>query len=86
MYLAAADFYGRTAVEPYSSFDDPKGYAGAPPSVPYMKSLFTNYTTAHRIYIERDISTLPLTIAKADHTFDVSVVLSSAIFVLSYFI
>ncbi|KAJ7096200.1 hypothetical protein C8R44DRAFT_813340, partial [Mycena epipterygia] len=36
----------------------------------YLKALFTNYDTAHRIYIERDIATLPMTIAKADHTHD----------------
>ncbi|KAJ6533866.1 hypothetical protein DFH09DRAFT_1325520 [Mycena vulgaris] len=70
MYLAAADFYGRSGVTPYSAFDNPNEYAGAPPSVQYTKALFTDNLTAHRIYIERDIATLPLTIAKADHTFD----------------
>lgn len=72
MYLAAANFYGRHGVAPYSAFDDPMGYPGAPPSVQYLKALFTDYLTAHRIYIEHDIATLPLGIAKADHTFDVS--------------
>ncbi|KAJ7673572.1 hypothetical protein B0H14DRAFT_3687689 [Mycena olivaceomarginata] len=62
MYFAAAVFY---------AFDDPNGYAGSPPSVQYIKALFTDNLTAHRIYIERDIATLPLTVAKADHTFDV---------------
>lgn len=77
MYLSAADFYGQSGVQPFSAFDDPKGYAGSPPSVPYLKALFTDYTIAHRIYVEREISTLPLTIAKADHTFDVSCINSS---------
>ncbi|KAJ7112167.1 hypothetical protein C8R44DRAFT_798187, partial [Mycena epipterygia] len=36
----------------------------------YLKALFTDYVTAHPIYIECDIATLPLTIAKAGHTFD----------------
>lgn len=78
MYLAAADFYGQSHVKPYSAFDDSKGYAGSLPSVPYTKSLFTDYTTAHRIYIERDIATLPCGIGGADHTFNVSFI--SAVF------
>jgi hypothetical protein len=72
MYLAAAEFYGQSKVMPFSAFDDPNGFAGSPPSVPYMKALFTDYTTAHRIYIERDSASKPATIIKADHTFDVS--------------
>lgn len=71
MYFAAAVFYGQRGVTPFSAFDDPNGYAGSPPSVQYIKALFTDNLTAHRIYIERDIATLPLTVAKADHTFDV---------------
>ncbi|KAJ7813617.1 hypothetical protein B0H14DRAFT_3149769 [Mycena olivaceomarginata] len=47
-----------------SSFDDPNGYAGSPPSVQYIKALFTDDLTAHRIYIEQDIATLPLTFLK----------------------
>ncbi|KAJ7174947.1 hypothetical protein C8R43DRAFT_1118980 [Mycena crocata] len=70
MYMAAANFYGQRDVAQFSAFDDPKGYAGSPPSVKYLKGLFTDYVTAHRIYIERDIASLPLGIAKADHTFD----------------
>ncbi|KAJ7754699.1 hypothetical protein DFH07DRAFT_959733 [Mycena maculata] len=53
--------------------DDPiarRGYAGSPPSVPYLKALFTDYTTAYHIFIERDIATLPFTIGGGDHTFD----------------
>ncbi|KAJ7886129.1 hypothetical protein B0H14DRAFT_2563454 [Mycena olivaceomarginata] len=70
MYFAAAVFYGQRGVTPLSAFDDPNGYAGSLPSVQYIKALFTDNLTAHRIYIERDIATLPLTVAKADHTFD----------------
>lgn len=55
-----------------SAFDGRNRYAGSPPSVPYLKALFTDVISAHRIYIERDIATLPLTVATADHTFDVS--------------
>ena len=72
IYLAAADFYGQREVTPFSAFDDRNGYAGSPPSVKYLKAMFTDNLTAHRIFLERDISTLPLGIAKADHTFDVS--------------
>ncbi|KAJ7892557.1 hypothetical protein B0H14DRAFT_2560268 [Mycena olivaceomarginata] len=55
MYTAAANFYGQVGLKQYSAFDDSNGYAGSPPSIPYLKGLFTN----------------PLTVAKADHTFDV---------------
>ncbi|KAK7008393.1 hypothetical protein R3P38DRAFT_3590350 [Favolaschia claudopus] len=58
-------------LQQFSSFDDPKGYAGSPPSAPYLKGLFTDVVSAHRVFIERDTATKPLTIAKADHTFDV---------------
>ncbi|KAK7017601.1 hypothetical protein R3P38DRAFT_3559537 [Favolaschia claudopus] len=71
MYTAAANSYGQTGLQQFSSFDDPKGYAGSPPSAPYLKGLFTDVVSAHRVFIERDTATKPLTIAKADHTFDV---------------
>ncbi|KAJ7875171.1 hypothetical protein B0H14DRAFT_2568940 [Mycena olivaceomarginata] len=71
MYLAAAEFYGRSGVKPYSTFNDPNGYAGILPSVQYIKALFTDYIAAHRIFVGRDIATFSLGIAKADHTFDV---------------
>ncbi|KAJ7669623.1 hypothetical protein B0H14DRAFT_3692282 [Mycena olivaceomarginata] len=80
---AAVGFEGLTkfvlfwAMEPnhtlrgrYSAFGDPAGYAGSPPSVPFLKALFTDYMSAYRIYIERDIGTLPGTVLKQDHTFD----------------
>ncbi|KAJ7790501.1 hypothetical protein B0H14DRAFT_2625938 [Mycena olivaceomarginata] len=71
MYLAAANFYGVQDVMPFSVFDDPEGYAGSPPSVKYLKAVFTDFLSAIRIFIDRYTSTLPLDIAKADHTFDV---------------
>ncbi|KAJ6607621.1 hypothetical protein B0H10DRAFT_2227628 [Mycena sp. CBHHK59/15] len=70
MYTATANFYGQTGLKQYSAFDDCYGYAGSPPSVPWLKGLFTDYMSAHRIYIERDIATKPATVVKADHTFD----------------
>ncbi|KAJ7914555.1 hypothetical protein B0H13DRAFT_2270697 [Mycena leptocephala] len=71
MYLAAANFYGQPVTTPFSAFDDPNGYAGSVPSVKYLKAMFTDFISAVRIFIERDIATLPLDAAKADHTFDV---------------
>ncbi|KAJ7846209.1 hypothetical protein B0H14DRAFT_3681514 [Mycena olivaceomarginata] len=70
MYLGAVNFYAQRGCKSYSKFDDPQEYAGIPPSIPYLKALFTDFISAIRIYIERDIATLPLTVAKADHTFD----------------
>jgi hypothetical protein len=69
MYLAAADFFGRNGILPFSAFDDPQGYAGSLPSVSYLVGLFTDNVAAHRIYIERYVASLPLTIASGDHTF-----------------
>ena len=80
MYLGAANFYGQSGIKQYSSFDDPGGCGGSLPSVSYLKALFTDYVAAHRIYIERDIASLPLGVAKADHTFDVSFLFSFSIF------
>lgn len=71
MYLAAAEFYGRNVVIPYSTFKDPNGYAGVPPSVQYLKALFTDFIAAIRTFIEQDIGSLPLDKAKSDHTFAV---------------
>ncbi|KAJ6607094.1 hypothetical protein B0H10DRAFT_565566 [Mycena sp. CBHHK59/15] len=70
MYLAAAIFYGQRGCKPFSQFDDHQGWAGSPPSTPYLKAMFTDFMAAHCIYIERYLGTLPLTVAKADHTFD----------------
>ncbi|KAJ7638078.1 hypothetical protein B0H17DRAFT_1216895 [Mycena rosella] len=71
MYIAAANFYGGIGLKQYSAFDNRNGYAGSPPSVPYLKALFTdiNIISAHRIYIERDTGTKPGDIARGDHTF-----------------
>ncbi|KAJ7474233.1 hypothetical protein FB451DRAFT_1398222 [Mycena latifolia] len=69
MYLAAADFYGQSKVKSFSAFDDPQGYSGSPPSVSYLKALFTDNVAAYRIYIERYIASLPLTVGSGDHTF-----------------
>ncbi|KAJ7938082.1 hypothetical protein B0H13DRAFT_2261376 [Mycena leptocephala] len=70
MYFGAANFYGQSTVKRFSAFNDREGYARSPPSVPYLKGLFTDYIKAHRIYIERDVATKPLTVGKGDHTFD----------------
>ncbi|KAK6988512.1 hypothetical protein R3P38DRAFT_3095702 [Favolaschia claudopus] len=71
LYLAAAKSYGHQKVPPFSAFNDPSGYAGLPPSVKYCRAMFTYYTSAIGIFIERATAALPLGVAKADHTFDV---------------
>jgi hypothetical protein len=71
MYTAAANFYGQVGLQQYSAFDDRNGYAGLPPSVPYLKALFTDIISAHRIYIECDTASKPCDIGKSDHTFAV---------------
>jgi hypothetical protein len=72
MYLAAAEFYSQSEVPPFSAFNDRNGYAGSPPSTPYLKALFTDYVSAHCIYAERDTASRTCTIGMGDHTFQVS--------------
>ncbi|CAK5275411.1 unnamed protein product [Mycena citricolor] len=69
MYLIAASFYGWRLKQSFSAFADRLNYAGSLPSVTYLKSMFTDYMSAHRIFVDRFVASLPLTIAKADHTF-----------------
>ncbi|KAJ7764812.1 hypothetical protein B0H16DRAFT_429521 [Mycena metata] len=70
MYLGAAKFWGQRGIKPCSPFDDPNGYAGAPPSIQYLKGMFTDKVKAHRVFIDRDTASKPMTFAKTDHTFD----------------
>src|SRR4051812_40970964 len=58
-------------VKSFSAFDNPGEYAGLTPFVPYLKGLFADFTGAHRIYIDREIGSLPCLAASLDHTFDV---------------
>ncbi|KAF9052488.1 hypothetical protein BDZ89DRAFT_1032535 [Hymenopellis radicata] len=74
MYYAAALHYGlhgTKRIPQFSAFNDRTGFAGCPPTSPYLKAMFIDYIGAHRIYMDRAQATLPLDIAKADHTFDV---------------
>ncbi|KAF9037406.1 hypothetical protein BDZ89DRAFT_1011046 [Hymenopellis radicata] len=74
MYYAAALHYGLHGtkhIPQFSAFNDCTGFAGCPPTSPYLKAMFIDYIGAHRIYMDRAQATLPLDIAKADHTFDV---------------
>ena len=80
MYLDAAHhygLYGPEQVPQFSPFHDQKHYAGAPPSVPYLKALFVDYITAHHVFIDRAQACLPADVMKVDHTFNVN---------LSYFL
>jgi len=63
MYLDAArhyGLYGSEQISQFSPFHDRKHYVGAPPSVQYLKAMFVDYITAHRV------------VMKVDHTFDVN--------------
>ncbi|KAF7291202.1 hypothetical protein MIND_01263600 [Mycena indigotica] len=70
MYVAAAHFYGIVNANRFSEFGNKLQYNASPPTVSYLKGVFTDYMTAHRVFIDRYVASLPLTIAKADHTFD----------------
>lgn len=75
MYYDAAccsELYSNDQVPAFSTFDDPMGYAGAPPSVQYLKAMFVDWLTAHRTFIEHAQACLPADVMKVDHTFDVS--------------
>lgn len=78
MYFDAArhyNLYGSEQIPDFSSFQDPLRYAGSPPSVQYLKAMFTDWLTAHRIFIERAQACLPADVMKVDHTFDVCLAL-----------
>jgi len=74
MYLDAARHYnlhGEAQIQPFSSFNDKLRYAGAPPSVQYLKAMFTDWATAYRVFMERAQACLPANVMKVDHTFAV---------------
>lgn len=89
MYLDAArsyNLYGSDQIPAFSSFRDPLRYAGSPPSVQYLKSMFVDWLTAHRIFIERAQACLPADVMKVDHTFDVcSITISLFFFITNMF-
>ncbi|KAF8170865.1 hypothetical protein K438DRAFT_1773540 [Mycena galopus ATCC 62051] len=69
-----ATFSGRFGADPFSKmfsmFDDPQGFAGHAPSARYFKSMFTALFSAHRILMDRVMSSQSATIIKADHTYN----------------
>ncbi|KAJ7292171.1 hypothetical protein C8J57DRAFT_1212575 [Mycena rebaudengoi] len=72
MYYCAAShhgFRGPEQVPRFSMFDDPQGYARHAPSTRYFKSMFTAWFSAHRILMDRVMSSESATIIKADHTY-----------------
>jgi hypothetical protein len=88
MYLDAARHYnlhGVAQVPPFSAFNDKLRYAGVPPSVQYLKAMFTDWVTAHRVFMERVQGSLPANVMKVDHTFDVGIVSYHAVLILTFF-
>lgn len=76
MYMHAdhhRNLFGSTQIPAFSSFNDALHYTGSPPSTQYLKAMFVDWLTAHRIYIERAQAYLPDDVMKVDHTFDVSI-------------
>lgn len=76
MYLDAAQHFGLhgpSQVPGFSAFNDPSHYGGAPPSVPYLKAMYTDWTAAYRVFLERAQACLPADVLKVDHTFAVCV-------------
>jgi hypothetical protein len=74
MYYCAAfhhGFHGPKQVPKFSMFDDPQGYAGHVPSTRYFKSKLTAWFLAHRILMDRVMSSQFATIINADHTYKV---------------
>jgi hypothetical protein len=74
MYYCAAfhyGFHGPEQVPRFSMFNDPQGYAGHAPSTRYFKSMFTAWFSAHRLLMDRVMSSQSATIIKADHTYKV---------------
>jgi hypothetical protein len=74
MYLDAACYYnlhGSIQIPPFSPFTNKLCFAGAPPSVQYLKAMFTNWVIEHQVYIEHAQACLPANVMKVYHTFDV---------------
>lgn len=86
MYLDAAQHYhlhGTAQVPPFFPFNDRLHYADASPSVQYLKAMFTDWVSTHRVFIEHAQACLPANVMKVDHTFDVcSMVSINASFIL----
>ncbi len=75
MYYSAAlhfSFYGKDQVPSFFAFNDAAGFAGCLSSTLYLKAMYTDYIGANCIYMDCAQAALPLDIAKANHTFDVS--------------
>ncbi|KAG6877503.1 hypothetical protein C0992_009828 [Termitomyces sp. T32_za158] len=71
-YLAAcasSKYPSQHKPEPFSSFDDKQRYAGTHPSTQYCKSVFVDWSRAHRVFLDRMMASLPGEILKGDHTF-----------------
>jgi hypothetical protein len=86
MYLDAARHYnlhGIARVPPFSAFNDKLRYAGVPPSVQYLKAMFTDWVTAHRVFMERVQGSLPANVMKVDHTFDVCILPNHVVLILT---
>ncbi|KAF7371680.1 hypothetical protein MVEN_00024200 [Mycena venus] len=68
MWLAAAEHNGFNNVD-FSSFDDPLKYGGVGLSVKYIRAIFVDWFSAHRISMDRAMASLPGTKLSGDHTF-----------------
>jgi hypothetical protein len=74
LYLNAACHYGLQGalqVPSFSMFSDKLQYAASPPSVQYLKAMFMDWVSAHRVFIQRAQACLPANVMKVDHTFNV---------------
>jgi hypothetical protein len=72
IYLGACASRPQKSTPPsFSAFEDKKRYAGTHPSTTYCKAVFVDYSSAHRVYLDRVMASLPGEVLKGDHTFKV---------------
>ncbi|KAF8188822.1 hypothetical protein K438DRAFT_1764080 [Mycena galopus ATCC 62051] len=69
IWLAAAEHHGFTDLPPFSSFDDRLGYGGSSMSVKYIRAMFVDWFSAHRIFMDRCMAANSGLKLANDHTF-----------------
>ncbi|KAJ7192005.1 hypothetical protein GGX14DRAFT_578453 [Mycena pura] len=74
MYLQAAahfNFYGPEQIPSFSQFGDRSKYGGFTPSVKYLKGVFVGWFAAHRLHLDRIMSSISGKVLKGDHTYTI---------------
>ena len=58
-------------IQPFSEFENPKGYGGYIPLAQYLRSFYTSYTEEIRHLLDKQMMVLDATYLKGDHSFKI---------------